>query len=407
MGKFGSLLQNQGDKQNIRFFLFTKGKYTGGEFSFPEGAELLIGREITADVALIDSKVSRQHAVIYNNGGVVFLEDKESTNGTFINGKQIPAKVKTVLNSGDIIAIGDSSFVYTAEKNKESFEHKSPAEEEFIIEEHDISDKNADLLSEIDLGDDDLDLGDLESDIFESDDVDDEMMPAEEKSVNIAKIELAKKAVEPEFDVLEKKPVISDNSESSGAIPEQGTISLLTSLLHSGKTGTIRASIEKPFKILIEIEIEENKITGIKGIRTDHFVKEKIFTRFLLAKGGTFKFSPHEKKSLKPDSDLTDIFKEAMSQTSMLKKYKKIVSTDSLRFMIPITGKLSEMSKTELETLQFMVNTREVIPYLNMFPENDDFILLYQIDKFIESGILFGDNNEELEEEVPDDILDI
>lgn len=100
---------------------------------------------------------------------------------------------------------------------------------------------------------------------------------------------------------------------------------------------------------------------------------------------------------------------EISSQRSTLARYRKIINLDQLRFMIPITGKLSDLTKPELETLQFMVNTGEVIQYINMFPDNDDFILLSEILKFIDLGILFGDNNEEnfTENGVPDDILEM
>jgi len=145
-------------------------------------------------------------------------------------------------------------------------------------------------------------------------------------------------------------------------------------------------------------------------ISSRNFSQEKALSRFVLAKDGEYEFKVDEApKREEINRFLEDVFMEISTQRGLLARYRKIINADQLRFMIPITGKLSDLSKPELETLQFMVNTREVLPYLNMFPDNDDFILLSEILKFIDLGILFGDNNEEdhIENLVPDDILQI
>ena len=66
-------------------------------------------------------------------------------------------------------------------------------------------------------------------------------------------------------------------------------------------------------------------------------------------------------------------------------------------------GKLSELSKAELDSLQSMVNSAEVIPYLNSFIDNDDFILLSEIAKYIDLGII---SDGKKFDSLSDDIID-
>lgn len=58
--------------------------------------------------------LSRRHAHVYLKGGVPFLEDLGSTNGTFVNGRRL-ADHGVPLDDGDRIAFGGSHFVYKAE----------------------------------------------------------------------------------------------------------------------------------------------------------------------------------------------------------------------------------------------------------------------------------------------------
>lgn len=51
-------------------------------------ARITIGR-VDCDVTLEDPKLSRQHALIAISGNAARLEDLASTNGTFVDGRQI------------------------------------------------------------------------------------------------------------------------------------------------------------------------------------------------------------------------------------------------------------------------------------------------------------------------------
>ena len=82
MGKYSNLVKNAANDDGKVKFLFVRGKYSGGEFSIRDGQKLSIGRDISSDVAIVDSKVSRNHASIVSRDGKLFIEDHNSTNGT-------------------------------------------------------------------------------------------------------------------------------------------------------------------------------------------------------------------------------------------------------------------------------------------------------------------------------------
>jgi len=71
-----------------------------------EKDEFFIGRELINDLIISDSEISRKHARIFNKNGKLFLEDLNSTNGTFQSGKKIGKPVE--LKNGDLINFGKS-----------------------------------------------------------------------------------------------------------------------------------------------------------------------------------------------------------------------------------------------------------------------------------------------------------
>ena len=84
---------------------FISGKYQGGEFPLEMGDEIEIGRSSELDMVLVEDMVSRRHARITADDGVLEIEDFGSTNGTFVNGKKIN---QTEIEKGDRILIGTS-----------------------------------------------------------------------------------------------------------------------------------------------------------------------------------------------------------------------------------------------------------------------------------------------------------
>jgi EmrB/QacA subfamily drug resistance transporter len=74
--------------------------------------EMVLGRDSDADVVLQDpsGKLSRHHARIRLSNGTPMLEDLDSTNGTFLNGKRI--ETPQPLKAGDRIGIGDNTLEF-------------------------------------------------------------------------------------------------------------------------------------------------------------------------------------------------------------------------------------------------------------------------------------------------------
>ncbi|MBN2576632.1 MAG: sigma 54-interacting transcriptional regulator [Deltaproteobacteria bacterium] len=67
---------------------------------------LVLGRAPTADLQLVDGKVSREHCRIDATGARAMLEDLGSHNGTYVNGEVI--RKPTPLAEGDEIGLGDT-----------------------------------------------------------------------------------------------------------------------------------------------------------------------------------------------------------------------------------------------------------------------------------------------------------
>lgn len=65
---------------------------------------VLIGRAPESDVRLDDVSVSARHAKVGKHGRHWTVEDLDSSNGTFVNGRRIAGSCR--LNPGDRIAIG-------------------------------------------------------------------------------------------------------------------------------------------------------------------------------------------------------------------------------------------------------------------------------------------------------------
>lgn len=71
--------------------------------------EIVIGRNPTTDITLLDEGISREHAlVLYDEDGPGYvIEDLQSTNGTKVNGKRVRS---ASLAPGDKIQIGQTLF---------------------------------------------------------------------------------------------------------------------------------------------------------------------------------------------------------------------------------------------------------------------------------------------------------
>jgi predicted component of type VI protein secretion system len=80
------------------------GSGSGTEYPL-EKSELFLGRDLSNDIVINDSEVSRRHARLVLSGNTYTIEDLGSTNGTFLRGQRIGVPV--ALMPGETILIGE------------------------------------------------------------------------------------------------------------------------------------------------------------------------------------------------------------------------------------------------------------------------------------------------------------
>jgi pSer/pThr/pTyr-binding forkhead associated (FHA) protein len=74
------------------------------EYTLKEGGRLTIGRHPDNDIAPKDAAVSKHHAIIERKGEKLIVLDKESRNGTFVNGIKVQS---AELYDDDIVKFGN------------------------------------------------------------------------------------------------------------------------------------------------------------------------------------------------------------------------------------------------------------------------------------------------------------
>ena len=74
-----------------------------------ENEVISIGRKSDNEIQLDNPAVSGKHARVLFIGGEAFLEDLESTNGTFVNSAKVS---KHLLKNGDLISIGQHQLKF-------------------------------------------------------------------------------------------------------------------------------------------------------------------------------------------------------------------------------------------------------------------------------------------------------
>ncbi len=97
-----------------------------GEFPL-EKERIILGRKPENDIQVDTLAVSGQHAAIITILNDSFLEDLDSTNGTYVNGKLVK---KHALKNGDVITIGKHELKYV---NDEASDEDDEFEKTMII----------------------------------------------------------------------------------------------------------------------------------------------------------------------------------------------------------------------------------------------------------------------------------
>jgi pSer/pThr/pTyr-binding forkhead associated (FHA) protein len=75
---------------------------------------LRVGRHPYNEVSLSDPAASRYHCWITATDTGMFVEDLASSNGTWINGRQVQVRQK--LNAGDVLRVGSTEILFSEEE---------------------------------------------------------------------------------------------------------------------------------------------------------------------------------------------------------------------------------------------------------------------------------------------------
>jgi pSer/pThr/pTyr-binding forkhead associated (FHA) protein len=99
--------------------------------------EATLGRAVGCTVRIPSSQVSRLHCRLRIEDGIVTVEDLESVNGTFINGKRV--REAEIVHPGDRLSVGPATFLVEYELSSATLE---PLEGD---EDHGVRETESDL----------------------------------------------------------------------------------------------------------------------------------------------------------------------------------------------------------------------------------------------------------------------
>ncbi|WP_374029887.1 FHA domain-containing protein [Bdellovibrio bacteriovorus] len=88
-----------------------------------------VGRAMECDISLNDSHVSRVHLVVNRRWNQIWIEDKNSSNGTFVNGTKIVQGTPVNIVNTDKIQIGRSEYVLIIDLKTDEVEVPEPEPE--------------------------------------------------------------------------------------------------------------------------------------------------------------------------------------------------------------------------------------------------------------------------------------
>ena len=106
----------------------------------PDGIELdyeidlpsiILGRAEGSGVTIDDRSISRRHARLTVDTGMVLIEDLGSANGTFLNGRRLPPNVPSIVDNSESIRLGDVDVRYIPAEEMaaiQSFANEEPLE---------------------------------------------------------------------------------------------------------------------------------------------------------------------------------------------------------------------------------------------------------------------------------------
>ncbi|HAE38925.1 MAG TPA: hypothetical protein DCG57_09840 [Candidatus Riflebacteria bacterium] len=100
------------EEMKKKFLVGNSAPYLGKPIELPTGSSFTIGREDGRSLQLPSEMVSRLHATVDVRDGKAVLIDKESSNGTTLNGEQITPLDAYVLSHKDVIKFDTFEFIF-------------------------------------------------------------------------------------------------------------------------------------------------------------------------------------------------------------------------------------------------------------------------------------------------------
>ena len=70
-----------------------------------------VGRDQNSDIQIVDVAISNEHAVIKLESDGYYLQDRASSNGTFVNGMKLD-RDRVLLEDGDSVRIARYEFIF-------------------------------------------------------------------------------------------------------------------------------------------------------------------------------------------------------------------------------------------------------------------------------------------------------
>ncbi|QDG51882.1 GGDEF domain-containing protein [Persicimonas caeni] len=96
------------NERDQAYLIVISGPHVGRMYKVDQN-NITMGRSPKVDLQLNDVGVSRQHARIVHHGDDVFVEDLQSANGTYINGRRVTSEYQ--LQDGDKITLGTTTIL--------------------------------------------------------------------------------------------------------------------------------------------------------------------------------------------------------------------------------------------------------------------------------------------------------
>ncbi|MCA9114284.1 MAG: FHA domain-containing protein [Planctomycetaceae bacterium] len=118
--------------------LVIQGIDQGTRFELGDSSSVGVGRGVRNEIRILDTEVSRQHARIQHSGGHWSVLDRNSSNGTFVNG--VPVR-NCDLHSGDRIQVGRTVLLFSRPVTDD--ESRLVADQVDLIGRHTLDDRSS------------------------------------------------------------------------------------------------------------------------------------------------------------------------------------------------------------------------------------------------------------------------